>query len=499
MKYNLDYTKISQSNFNCLILGFFEDAKIYGSLKDLDKISNGYIKKVISNKEIEGKNKQFLFLHNVPNITSKRILLLGFGKKCSFNIHRYIEIIKMSFKIVQELPIHNAKYFISDMDVQGLNIYWKIRHFIAIIQENIYCFNKFKTIRSKPFFVLKKIFFDVNLNDDILYVKQAIKHGIAISKGIKLAKDLSNTPPNICTPAYLSYKSKQLSLKYPKIMSVNIIDHNDMKNLKMNAYLSVGSGSKNKPMMSVIKYQGDQKYASKNIVFIGKGVTFDSGGISLKPSNNMEEMKYDMSGAAVVLGLMVFISELQLPINVIGILAGCENMLSGGSLRPSDILTTMSGKTIEVLNTDAEGRLIICDVLTYVERFNPDIVIDIATLTGSCVVALGNYVTGLMSNNNKLAKEIEKASVQTDDKVWSLPLFYEYYKSLESNIADLNNTGGKYAGAITAACFLSKFSEKYKWAHLDIAGTAWISKGRKCSTGRPMSLLAQFILNKLKN
>ncbi|XBC41083.1 MAG: leucyl aminopeptidase [Buchnera aphidicola (Nurudea yanoniella)] len=499
MKYNINCIKINKNNSNCLIFGIFEDLKVFGSLKYLNKTSNGYIDKVIQNQEMRGRSEQFLCLYDIPNIISKRIILIGCGKKELFDINQYKKILKTSLKIVQKMSIINIDYFISEFDIEKVNIYWKIRHSISLIQEFTYHFKKFKSKKLDFYSVLDSIYFNTRLQDDILPGKIAIKHGLAISKGIKYSKDLSNTPPNICNPSYLAFKSKQLSSKYPNIMSASIINHNDMKNLKMNAYLSVGAGSKNKPIMSVIKYKGNKSCSSKNIVFIGKGVTFDSGGISLKPSNNMDEMKYDMSGAAVVFGLMVFISELKLPINVIGILAGCENMPSGASFRPGDILTTMSGKTVEVLNTDAEGRLIICDVLTYVKKFNPDIVIDIATLTGACIVALGNDVTGLMSNDTELAEDINTASIQTDDKVWILPLFKEYYRSLESNIADMNNTGGKYAGAITAACFLSKFSKKYKWAHLDIAGTAWTSGKRKFSTGRPMSLLAQFILNKLEN
>ncbi|XBC38001.1 MAG: leucyl aminopeptidase [Buchnera aphidicola (Floraphis meitanensis)] len=499
MKYNINCNNLHQKYYDCLIFGLFEDLEIYGSIKDLDINSNGCISKMIKSKEIEGKIGQFLLLYDLPNVSSKRVIVLGCGKKNIFDINSYQKVIKKSLDIVCKFPIFNINYFLSELDVKKLNIYWKIRFAIESIQNYLYYFDKFKTIKLNQIIKFNSVTFNVSSNSDIMCSEQAILHGLAISKGIKYAKDLSNTPPNICTPSYIAFKSKKLSIQYPNFISTSIVDCNDMKNLGMNAYLSVGKGSKNKALMSVIKYKGCKDHHSKNIIFIGKGVTFDSGGISIKPSSRMDEMKYDMSGAAVVYGLMVFISELKLPLNVIGILAGCENMLSEKSFRPSDILKTMSGKTVEILNTDAEGRLVICDVLTYVKKFNPDLVIDIATLTGSCIVALGNDITGLMSNNIALAKDIEKSGYQTNDKVWQLPLFMEYYKSLESNVADMNNTGGKFAGAITAACFLSKFAEEYKWAHLDIAGTAWISGDKKCSTGRPMSLLSQFLLNKLKN
>ncbi|XBC38528.1 MAG: leucyl aminopeptidase [Buchnera aphidicola (Melaphis rhois)] len=497
MKFSIKYSDLDKKNTNCLVFGLFKNVEIYGSLKSLDKQSNGYITKTINSKEITGEINQFLVLYDIPDISAKRIILFGCGNQHEFNVRMYKKILKKSLKIIDQFPIFNVNYFFTELNVEELDIYWKIRFAIEAIQNTLYCFDKFKTKKSKVFASLNNIIFNVQRNDDILYGETAIKHGLAISKGIKYSKDLSNTPPNICNPSYLAFKAKQLSLKYSGVMSTSIVDHNDMNNLGMNAYLSVGKGSNNKAIMSIIKYKGNKSKSSKNIVFIGKGVTFDSGGISIKPSLNMDEMKYDMSGAAVVFGLMVFISELNLPLNVIGILAGCENMLSGKSFRPSDILVTMSGKTVEILDTDAEGRLVLCDVLTYVKKFNPDIVIDIATLTGACVVALGNDITGLMSNNSQLARDIETAGYQTHDKVWQLPLFQEYYGSLESNVADINNTGGKVAGAITAACFLSKFSEEYVWAHLDIAGTAWTSGRKKRSTGRPISLLSQFLLNKL--
>ncbi|XBC44186.1 MAG: leucyl aminopeptidase [Buchnera aphidicola (Schlechtendalia peitan)] len=498
MKYKIHFSNMNNAHSNCLIFGIFENSELFGFLKELDKNSNNYIKKLLKSQGIQGKIDQFVPLYGFPNNFSKKIILLGCGKKELFDVNVYKKIFKNSLNLVKNFSISSIDYFLPELNVKNLNIYWKIRFAIETIHNVLYCFDKFKTKQSELFSCLNTIIFNIQEHDDILLGKTAIIHGKAIATGIKYAKDLSNTPPNICNPSYLACKAQNLSLRYPNTINTEVIDHNAMKKLGMNAYLAVGRGSKNKPLMSIIKYNGNKKNDSKTIVFIGKGVTFDSGGISIKPSLHMDEMKYDMSGAAVVFGLMVIVSKLQLPLNVIGILASCENMISEKSLRPSDILTTMSGKTVEVLNTDAEGRLVLCDVLTYVEKFNPDIVIDIATLTGACVVALGNSVTGLMSNSSELSKNIEKAGEQTDDKVWNLPLFKEYYKSLKSDIADLNNTGGPFAGAITAACFLSEFSKKYMWAHLDIAGTAWTLGKRKSSTGRPISLLSQFLLNIFK-
>ncbi|MGL5565253.1 MAG: leucyl aminopeptidase, partial [Plesiomonas sp.] len=313
--------------------------------------------------------------------------------------------------------------------------------------------------------------------------------------GLKIAKDLGNMPPNICNPAYLASHARQLADEFSPV-TTRVIGEQQMKDLGMNAYLAVGQGSQNESLMSVIEYKGAANPDDKPIVLIGKGLTFDSGGISIKPSDGMDEMKYDMCGAATVFGVMRAVAELQLPLNVVGILAGCENMPDGRAYRPGDILTTMSGQTVEVLNTDAEGRLVLCDTLTYAERFDPELVIDVATLTGACVIALGHHISGLLSNHNPLANDLLSASEQAGDRAWRLPLGDEYQEQLESNFADMANIGGRPAGAITAGCFLSRFTKKYYWAHLDIAGTAWRSGKSKGATGRPVPLLTQFLLNR---
>jgi leucyl aminopeptidase len=336
--------------------------------------------------------------------------------------------------------------------------------------------------------------FNVPTRRELPLGERAISHALAVSEGITTCKNVANMPPNICNPAYLAEQAKILEHDYENV-STEIVGEKEMEELGMNSYLAVGRASRSESIMSVIKYNGA---ADVNpIVLVGKGVTFDAGGISLKPGEAMDEMKYDMGGAAGVLGAMHALAELQLPINVIGILAGCENMPGGDAYRPGDILTTMSGQTVEVLNTDAEGRLVLCDALTYVERFDPELVIDVATLTGACVVALGKHASGLLSTHNPLAHELLNASEQSGDRAWRLPLWEEYQEQLESPFADFTNLGGKGAGTITAACFLARFTKKYHWAHLDVAGTAWRSGGKdKGSTGRPVSLLTQFLLNR---
>ena len=301
-------------------------------------------------------------------------------------------------------------------------------------------------------------------------------------------------PPNICNPAYLGEQAKELEANYDNV-KVNLVGEKEMEELGMHSYLAVGRGSANESIMSVIHYTGAPEDKAP-IVLVGKGLTFDSGGISIKPGEAMDEMKYDMGGAAGVLGTMRAIVEMQLPINVIAVLAGCENMPSSNAYRPGDILTTMSGQTVEVLNTDAEGRLVLCDALTYVEAFDPDTVIDVATLTGACIIALGHQTSGLLANHNPLAHDLLKASELSGDRAWQLPLWDEYQEQLESPFADFTNLGGRAAGTITAACFLSRFTKKYNWAHLDVAGTAWRSGKNKGATGRPVAMLTQYLLNR---
>jgi len=312
---------------------------------------------------------------------------------------------------------------------------------------------------------------------------------------MSLTKDLGNLASNICTPTYLAKQAKDLAKAHK--LKATVLDEKDMEKLGMGSLLAVARGSEQPAKLIVLEYQGLAK-KDNPVVLVGKGVTFDTGGISLKPAAEMDEMKFDMSGAASVLGTMLATAELKLPINLIGIIPATENMPSGKATKPGDVVTSMSGQTIEILNTDAEGRLILCDALTYAERYNPKLVIDIATLTGACVIALGNFTTGLLSNDEQLAQELLAAGEQAADKAWQLPLGDDYQELLKSNFADIANIGGRAAGTITAACFLSRFTKKYRWAHLDIAGTAWKSGKDKGSTGRPVPLLMQFLINQAK-
>ncbi len=480
----------------CILVGVFEPRRLSPAAEQLDKMSGGYISALLRRGALEGKIGQTLLLHQVPDILSERVLLMGCGKERELDERQYREVIKTTVKILNETGSMEAVCFLTELHVKSRNIYWKIRQAVETIKETLYLFDQLKTNKVEPRRPLRKMVFSVTTRRELPLGERAIQHALAIACGIKAAKDLANLPPNICNAAYLSSQAHQLAQTFSTHIVTQVIDAQQMESLGMYAYLAVGQGSKNESLMSIIEYKGHPDPNAKPIVLVGKGVTFDSGGLCIKPLENMDEMKYDMCGAASVYGVMCVLAQLRLPLNVTGIMAGCENMPDGRAYRPGDILTTLSGQTVEVLNTDAEGRLVLCDALTYVERFDPELVIDIATLTGACVIALGHQMTGLMSNHNPLAHELLTASEQAGDRAWRLPLGEEYDEQLDSHFADMANSGGRPAGAITAGCFLARFTGKYHWAHLDIAGTAWRRGKNKGATGRPVALLAQFLLNR---
>jgi leucyl aminopeptidase len=480
----------------CIVVGVFEPRRLSPIAEQLDKISDGYISALLRRGELEGKVGQTLLLHHVPNILSERILLIGCGKERELDERQYKQVVQKTINTLNDTGSMEAVCFLTELHVKGRNTYWKVRQAVETAKETLYTFDQLKTNKSEPRRPLRKMVFNVPTRRELTSGERAIQHGLSVAAGIKAAKDLGNMPPNICNAAYLASQARQLADAFSTNTVTKVIGEQQMKELGMNAYLAVGNGSQNESLMSVIEYKGDANPNAKPIVLVGKGLTFDSGGISIKPAGEMDEMKYDMCGAAAVYGVMRVVAELQLPLNVVGVIAGCENMPDGRSYRPGDILTTMSGQTVEVLNTDAEGRLVLCDALTYVERFDPEVVIDIATLTGACVIALGHHISGLVANHNPLAHELVAASVQSGDRAWRLPLTDEYQEQLDSNFADMANIGGRAGGAITAGCFLSRFTRKYDWAHLDIAGTAWRSGKNKGATGRPVALLAQFLLNR---
>ncbi|MDX5406275.1 MAG: leucyl aminopeptidase [Chromatiaceae bacterium] len=480
----------------CIVVGVYEPRRLSAVAEQLDKISEGYISNLLRRGDLEGKPGQMLLLHHVPNVLSERVLLVGCGKERELDERQYRQIIAKTISTLNETGSMEAVCFLSELHVKGRDTYWKVRHAVETTQDCLYVFDRLKSKKDETRRPLRKIVFNVPTRRDLTIGEKAVEHGLAIAAGIKQCKDVGNMPPNICTPQYLAEQAQLLTQLSDKV-SVEVLGPDEMHKLGMHSYLAVGRGSVNGPRMAVIHYKGAGN-DSAPVVLVGKGLTFDSGGISLKPGEGMDEMKYDMCGAASVLGTMHAVVNLNLPVNLVAVLAAAENMPDANAYRPGDILTTMSGQTVEVLNTDAEGRLVLCDALTYVERFDPELVIDVATLTGACVIALGKHATGLMSNHNPLAHEILNASEQSGDRAWRLPLWDDYQEQLESPFADFSNLGGRAAGTITAACFLSRFTRKYNWAHLDIAGTAWRSGGKdKGATGRPVPLLTQFLINRV--
>lgn len=478
----------------CIVVGVFEPRRLTPVAEQLDQISEGYISNLIRRGDLEGKAGQMLLLHHVPNVLSERVLLVGCGKERELNERQYKQIVAKSIKTLNETGSMEAVSFLTELHVKGRDTYWKVRQAVEAANESVYSFSQLKTKKGEPRRPLRKMIFNVSTRKDLHLGERAVEHASAVSVGVKVAKDVSNMPPNICNPKYLNEQCAELVSQYDSL-SLDTVGEAEMEKLGMHTYLAVGRGSVNESVMSVMHHKGGAPN-DKPYVLVGKGLTFDSGGISLKPGEAMDEMKYDMCGASSVLGVMHTVAQLNLPINIIGVVAGCENMPDANAYRPGDILTTMSGQTVEVLNTDAEGRLVLCDALTYVERFDPELVIDIATLTGACVIALGAHASAVLTQHNPLAHEILNASEQSSDRAWRLPLWDEYQDQIESPFADMTNLGGRPAGTITAACFLSRFTRKYTWAHLDIAGTAWLGGAKKGATGRPVPMLAQFLMNK---
>lgn len=479
----------------CIVVGVFEPRRLSPVAEQLDKISDGYISSLLRRGDLEGKPGQMLLLHQVPGVLSERVLLVGCGKERELDERQYKDIFQKTISTLNETGSMEAVCFLTELHVKGRDTYWKVRQAVESTKDGLYIFDQFKSNKPETRRPLRKLVFNVPTRRELNLGEKAISHGLAVASGIKSSKDLGNMPPNVANPAYLASQARRLADDFDTI-TAKVIGEEEMEKLGMTSYLAVGRGSHNESMMSVIEYKGTEDPEAKPIVLVGKGLTFDSGGISLKPGAAMDEMKYDMCGAASVFGTMKALAKLNLPINVVAVLAGCENMPGSNAYRPGDILTTMSGQTVEVMNTDAEGRLVLCDALTYVERFEPDCVVDVATLTGACVMALGHHISGLMSNHNPLAHELVNASEQSGDRAWRLPITNEYQEQLNSPFADMQNIGGRPAGTITAGCFLSRFAKKYNWAHIDIAGTAWKSGKDKGSTGRPVSMLVQFLLNR---
>jgi leucyl aminopeptidase len=486
MEFSIKTLSPEAAKAGCIVLGVHANQDLTPAAKRADQAAKGALRRALA--DLSGKAGSTLVLRSVPGIAAERVLLVGLGERAEFGDSAYRDAVRGAAGALKELGAKDAAFFLVDMKVGHRHLAWNLRHAALGLREAFYRFDQMKSQKKAPAAALQHVVFPLSAKAEL---QNALAEAVATADGVDLAKTLGNLPPNVCTPAYLADEARKLARQYK--LGVEVLERADMQKLGMGALLAVANGSHNPPKLIVLRYNGAAK-GRKPICLVGKGITFDTGGISLKPAGEMDEMKFDMSGAGSVLGALRALAGMKAPVNVVGVIPTCENMPGGRATRPGDVVTTMSGQTVEILNTDAEGRLILCDALTYAARFNPEKVIDIATLTGACVVALGHVASGVFANDEALAAEVLAAADDARDPAWRLPLWEEYQEQLRSNFADFANIGGRPGGAITAACYLARFTRKMKWAHLDVAGTAWKSGREKGSTGRPVPLLVRFAL-----
>ncbi|MEM7210053.1 MAG: leucyl aminopeptidase [Pseudomonadota bacterium] len=477
----------------CIVVGVHSRGKLSESATALNEITGGHIRTVCKQGDIIGSEGEKLWLHGAANSPAPRILLAGCGNTSAMEPAKFIKLCTEVARALQSSGATDACVNLLELEVKDRDSSWKAAQITHAAIESEYRFDQMKSKAKPPRKPLKKLTLAAPAKVGMAKLQASVKHATGVANGISLAKDLGNLPANICNPTYLAKQAQKLK-KSNSGLKVKILEESDMKKLGMGSLLSVSQGSKQPGKLIVMEHNGGRK-GEKPVVLVGKAVTFDTGGISLKPGGGMDEMKFDMCGGASVFGALAACAELGLNKNVVGIVPAVENMPSGEATRPGDIYTTMSGQTVEILNTDAEGRLILCDALTYAERYKPKAVIDVATLTGACVIALGHHPAAVYSNQQALADKLLKAGQLSHDRCWQMPLWDDYQSQLDSNFADIANIGGRDGGSITAACFLSRFTDNYHWAHLDIAGVAWHSGKNKGATGRPVKLLMQYIVD----
>jgi leucyl aminopeptidase len=476
----------------CVVAGVFESRKLSAAAEALDRASGGALRALLKRGDMDGKAGTIRLLYKTRRVAAERVLLVGLGKESEFGAKAYRDAVRAAVGALADTGAADAHLFLADLPVKDRDVTWKVRHAATVAAESLYRFDAMKSKRT-PARALKRVVIATASKAGAADAARGLAEGRAIGAGMAFAKDLGNLPANVCTPTHLAESATKLAREWK--LGVEVLERRDMEKLGMNTLLSVAQGSRQPPKFIVLRYNGARKGA-KPVVLVGKGITFDTGGISIKPAPEMDEMKFDMCGAASVLGTFRALAELKPDLNVVGLVPATENMPGGAATKPGDVVTSMSGQTVEILNTDVEGRLVLCDALTYAERYDPAAVVDIATLTGACVVALGHVATGLYANRDELAEELLEAGRDAWDRAWHMPLWDDYQEQLKSPFADMANIGGRPAGSVTAACFLSRFAGKYPWAHLDIAGTAWTSGKNKGATGRPVPLLTTFLLSR---
>ena len=491
MQTSIKTSAVDSLRCGCALVPVLSGGKLTAGGVAIDATLGGALSNALSGGDLPAKAGSTLMLYGQPRGVA-RVVLVALGDQAAVTERAFTDAARSALRAAGALSSADVVSLLHEAEVAGRDLDWKLHTQVTVARELAYRFDQMK---SKPD--------PVAFKPDALHLlvpragsaaaERAVARAAALANGTDLAKDLGNLPGNVCTPTYLADTARKIAREFK--LKVQVLERKQMEALKMGSLLSVAQGSEQPPKLIVLQYQGGPAKQAP-VALVGKGITFDTGGISLKPGAEMDEMKFDMCGAASVLGTMRAVAEMKLPINVVGVIPACENMPSGRATRPGDIVTSMSGQTIEILNTDAEGRLILCDALTYVERFKPSAVIDIATLTGACVIALGAHNSGLFSNNDALADALLSAGRRTGDRCWRMPLDEEYQEQLKSPFADMANIGGRMAGSVTAACFLARFTKAYEWAHLDIAGTAWRSGAAKGSSGRPVPLLTGYLIDR---
>jgi leucyl aminopeptidase len=493
MEYFTTTSKAPRRAVDCVIVGVYERGKLGVGAADIDAAGKGYLKELIRSGDIPNAPGRCVVLTGVPGVRAKRVAVAGLGKPSKLDGKVFRKAVAAAIQALDGSKTRQILNTLTLEPVKDSSPYYLARHSAEVVGETLYRFTEMKSGRKKKPMALSRYGHSIAKRGDANKSALGARHGDAIAAGVRLARDLGNLPANVCTPSHLARVARKLATGDGRL-TTQVLTEAEMKRLGMGSLLSVTAGTAEPGKLIVMKYKGAG--SDRPIVLVGKGVTFDTGGISLKPGPAMDEMKFDMCGAAGVIGTMAAVAKMKLPINLNVVVPAVENMPSGKATKPGDIVKSMSGQTIEVLNTDAEGRLILCDALTYSRRFKPAAIIDVATLTGACVVALGAHRTAIMSNNDDLREEIFAAGDAAGDRGWPMPLGEEYAAQLKSNFADMANIGGPGGGAVTAGCFLGKFTDGMDWAHLDIAGTAWKSGAKKGATGRPVPMLSQFVLER---
>lgn len=492
LEFTLNHDAAASAAFDCIVVGAFADKSLTPAGKAIDAASGGRLAALLERGDVAGKTGKTALLPDLPGVSAPRVLVVGLGDAAKFGVPQYLKAVGDAARALKTGPSTSALFTISEVEVKDRDAAWNIRQAVIAADHAGYRYTATLGKKKNDEAGLSK--FAVSGSDG-----DALAQGVAIAAGVQFARELGNLPPNICNPAYIAGQAQQFAAANGA--ESEILDETQMEALGMGSLLSVARGSANRPKLVVLKWTGAEKAGAKDAearpyVLVGKGITFDTGGVNLKTQGGIEEMKYDMCGGASVIGAFVAAVKMKLPLNLVVVVPAVENAIDGNAYRPSDVITSMSGKTIEVGNTDAEGRLILCDALTYAERFKPEALVDVATLTGACIVALGRYATGLMSKHDDLSDELLAAGENVFDRAWRLPLWDEYQTQLESGFADVYNIGGRWAGAITAGCFLARFAEGQRWAHLDIAGVANDEGKRGMATGRPVGLLSQWLLDR---